>query len=831
MTQLLPPSNVPHRAPNMPSRPRFKDATSMQKRTLFMIPALGVLLLLVLWGGIGSRLSIEQDSVYQESVNSSDILSSALEQHTIKAIHQIDQITRFIKYEYERSPQQFDLENSVQKGMVQSDVLLQVSVIGTDGILKETTGERDTRPTYGPAQPPLNLSDRAHFNYHITHDSDKLYISKPVFGRVSKQWSLQFTRRLNNAAGGFAGVVVVSVDPRYFTSDFYNTSALGVNGVIAVISDDGTVLARHTSNASPEQYFSATGQYPSPQTLGGMTLDPVDQVTRIVSYRHLLGYPMGVMTGLSVHEQFADYRHTRRVYLLLTGFMSAAIIGFIVMATMLVRKLMLRDREMTTLAETDLLTGLPNRYQSLKLLQREVTLPQNLNRIALLMVGLDNFKTVNDSLGHAAGDQVLLQTSARLADIQVNLSSQVFILARSGGDAFLVALKGPAVREEAIAFADSIAQALEAPFTVRGIPFVLNASVGIAMHTEASENEADLLKKADLAMYSAKAAGKACYQFYSAQLARKADQLMKWEQQIRVALTQHQFFVEYQPIFDLSDRRIRGFETLIRWQHPEQGLITAGEFIPIAESTGLILPLGDFALDAACAQLAIWRSQGYEYLTLAVNVSSVQFWRGDIVETVRRVLEKHQVPAAQLELEITETAMIEYPELVSDKLSALKHMGVRIALDDFGTGYSSLSYLHRFPVDTLKIDRSFVHAIPADRSVCSMISAIVGLAISLGLSVVVEGIETEEQVNWLSRLGRLDAQGFLFSRPLSVADASHLLERIGVAPIATRRSSLTQTAYVAADRVPPVPAHPHPDEVASAGTRANTPADASLNNP
>jgi len=468
--------------------------------------------------------------------------------------------------------------------------------------------------------------------------------------------------------------------------------------------------------------------------------------------------------------------------LLMTGFMSAAIIGFTVMATLLVRKLMLRDKELTLLAETDLLTSLPNRYQSLRLLRREVTLPENLSRIALLMIGLDNFKTVNDSLGHAAGDQVLLQTAARLKGIRSHLSSDVFILARSGGDAFLVALKGVAVREEAIAYAESIAAALQEPFTVRGIPFVLNASVGIALHTERTENEADLLKKADLAMYSAKAAGKACYQFYSAHLARRADRLMKWEQQLRVALTQNQFFVEYQPIFDLTDRRLRGFETLIRWQHPEQGLITAGDFIPIAESTGLILPLGDFALEAACAQLAVWRSQGYAHLTLAVNVSSVQFWRGDIVETVRRVLEKHQVPAEQLELEITETAMIEYPELVSDKLSALKHLGVRIALDDFGTGYSSLSYLHRFPVDTLKIDRSFVHAIPADRSVCSMISAIVGLAISLGLSVVVEGIETEEQVTWLSRLGRLDAQGFLFSRPLGVVDATQLLERIGVAP-------------------------------------------------
>ncbi|MGI4856104.1 MAG: putative bifunctional diguanylate cyclase/phosphodiesterase, partial [Janthinobacterium lividum] len=462
------------------------------------------------------------------------------------------------------------------------------------------------------------------------------------------------------------------------------------------------------------------------------------------------------------------------------------------------------------LAETDILTGLPNRYQSLRLLRGQVGAVENVGRIALLMVGLDNFKTVNDSLGHAAGDEVLIKTASRLGDIAARLSSDVFILARSGGDAFLIALKGPAVQDEATRLAEAIAEALQPPFNVRGIPFVLNASVGIALHMEAGENEADLLKKADLAMYSAKEAGKACFQFYSPHLARRADRLMKWEQQLRVALAQKQFFVEYQPIFDLGDRRVRGFETLLRWRHPEQGVILAGDFIPIAESTGLILPLGDFALDTACAQLALWRAQGYAPLSLAVNVSSVQFWRGDLVETVRRALTKHGVPPAQLELEITETAMIEHPELVSDKITALKTLGVRIALDDFGTGYSSLSYLHRFPVDTLKIDRSFVHAIPADRSVCSMISAIVGLAVSLGLAVVVEGVENDEQAAWLARLGELDVQGFLFSRPLSTADASAILARVGL----STRALPTLSSRAAPSREP-LPALPAADDLPS----------------
>ncbi|WP_347554754.1 EAL domain-containing protein [Robbsia sp. KACC 23696] len=779
MTELQPPGDGASR----PFDPQYDDHRDTRKWALFAIPALGIVLLAILWSVIGTRLSVEHRSVSADSAASADILASALEQHTVKAIHQIDQITRFIKFEFEKDPAHFNLDLAFSQGLVPPDVLLQVSLIDANGKMLEAVstrpGQRGITVTSG-AKTPVDVSDREHFRYHVTHDNDELFISKPVLGRASGQWTLQFTRRLNDAANQFDGIVVVSVDPRYFTSDFYNTAALGESGVIAVISDDGTVLSRQTGNHDPEHRFTAGVRYPEPQHLSGQIEDPVDNVARIVAYRHIVGYPLGIMAGLAVNDELAAFNHTRNVYLMMTAFISAAIIVFLFYVWLLMRKLMQREQEMRLLAETDILTGLPNRYQSLRMLRREVLPLENVGRIALLMVGLDNFKTINDSLGHGAGDQVLIKTAGRLGDLSARLSSEVLILARSGGDAFLIAIKGPAVREESALLAEAIAEALQPPFTVRGIPLVLNASVGIALYMENGENEADLLKKADLAMYSAKEAGKACYQFYSPHLARRADRLMKWEQQLRVALSQKQFFVEYQPIFNLQDRRIVGFETLLRWHHPDQGLILAGDFIPIAESTGLILPLGDFALDAACSQLSLWRAQGFEALTLAVNVSSVQFWRGDLVDTVRRALDKYNVPPGQLELEITETAMIEYPELVSDKITALKALGVRIALDDFGTGYSSLSYLHRFPVDTLKIDRSFVHAIPNDRSVCSMISAIVGLAKSLGLTVVVEGIENDEQAEWLSRLGSLDAQGFLFSRPLRAEAALEALRHIGI---------------------------------------------------
>jgi diguanylate cyclase (GGDEF)-like protein len=759
-----------------------------RRRALFAIPALGALVLVLLWTVIFARLSVERDAATHASMASAAILSSALEQHTIKAIHQVDQITRFVKYEFEKTPGQFNLASTVEKGVVQSDTLVQVSLIDEHGMLVASTS--------GATPKPVDLSDREHFRIHQLSNDDLLYISKPVLGRVSRQWTLQITRRLNHPDGSFAGVVVVSEDPSYFTSDFYNVASIGRDGVVAVISDNGSVLARSTGvgagptpskpdsllikkvdgSGDPKGAFTASGVYPTSEHASGIYVDPIDNVTRIVSYRHIDGYPLGVLVGLSQAEEFTDFNHTRRVYLLMATFISLAMLGFFAVATGLIGKLLGREREMTHLVEYDLLTGLRNRYSTLQMLRYDVAKPENVGHLALLFIDLDNFKTVNDTLGHNAGDIVLQMTASRLAETV----SDNGMLSRIGGDEFVVVVKGADVERQAVELAEAVSHMFATPFDVRGSAFVLHASIGIALYSVSSESEIDLLKKADLAMYSAKDAGKNCYQFYSPQLSHRADHLMKWEQQLRVALAQNQLFLAYQPKIDLTRRCITGFEALARWNHPQHGLIPANEFIPVAESTGLIVPIGDFVIHTACRQLAIWQSQGYDGLSLAVNISAVQFWRGDLLETVAAAIRESGIASGRLELEITETVMMEFPDIVAEKISALKRLGVRIALDDFGTGYSSLSYLNRFAVDTLKVDRSFIQAIPHDRSVCVMVSAIVNLARSLGLTVVVEGTETEEQIAWLSRLGPIEAQGFLFSRAVPAEGVQALLDRFGV---------------------------------------------------
>ncbi|ABC37337.1 bifunctional diguanylate cyclase/phosphodiesterase [Burkholderia thailandensis] len=751
------------------ARPVRATRKSRRRRALFAIPLLGTLALALLWVAIIARLSVEKESAFRDAGASAAILSTALEQHTVKAIHQVDQITRFVKYEFEKSPARFNLARTVEKGVVPSDTLIQVSILDARGRLIANTAELHPKP--------IDLSDREHFRVHMQRNDDDLYISKPVFGRVSRHWTLQMTRRLNHPDGSFAGVVVVSEDPTYFTNDFYNNATLGKDGVIAVISDTGAVLARSTGSTQKSPgTFSASGVYPVSERASGIYVDPIDGIRRIVSYRHLDGYPLGVMVGLSQAEEFADYHHTRNVYLLMTSFITLAMLAFFGVATGLIGKLLGREREMTQLAEFDLLTGLANRYATLRSLRNDVALPSNLSRLAILFIDLDNFKTVNDTLGHNAGDIVLQMTAARLSDAVTNEGA----LARIGGDEFVVVVKGENVERRAERLAEAIVRMFAEPFDVRGSSFVLHASIGIALHSVENESEIDLLKKADLAMYSAKDAGKNCYQFYAPHLSHRADHLMRWEQQLRVALSDGQLFLAYQPKIDLTYRCITGFEALVRWDHPEHGVISANEFISIAESTGLIVPIGDFVIRTACEQLARWRDEGHDKLTLAVNISPVQFWRGDLIDTISRALVETGIEARRLELEITETAMMEYPELVSEKIVALKKLGIRVALDDFGTGYSSLSYLHRFSVDTLKVDRSFIQAIPADRSVCVMVSSIVHLARSLGLTVVVEGTETEEQIAWLAALGRIEAQGFLFSRPVPSDGIPALLARFGV---------------------------------------------------
>jgi diguanylate cyclase (GGDEF)-like protein len=394
---------------------------------------------------------------------------------------------------------------------------------------------------------------------------------------------------------------------------------------------------------------------------------------------------------------------------------------------------------------------------------------------AVVFLDVDRFKLVNDSLGHTVGDRLLIELSNAIKTA-VRPGDTV---ARLGGDEFTILLEDIEERQEAIAVAERIQVVLREPLTLSGHEVFATVSIGIALSAPGYRHAEDVLRDADTAMYHAKALGKSRHQVFDSSMHARARKLLQLEHDLRLAIDRREFRVHYQPIVRVEDRRLAGFEALVRWQHPERGLVAPSEFIPLAEETGLVVPLGRLVLEEACRQASEWRGAGGEDLTVSVNLSVKQFSQPDLVEQVDGALRGSGLPPRLLKLEVTESMVMENTDAAIMLLRRLKALGVHIAIDDFGTGYSSLSYLLRLPADTLKIDRSFVSGTgDAGRNV-SIVRTVVGLAYSLGLDVIAEGVETEEQRALLADLGCPLAQGFLFSPAVDAAAASALVAASG----------------------------------------------------
>jgi diguanylate cyclase (GGDEF)-like protein/PAS domain S-box-containing protein len=420
----------------------------------------------------------------------------------------------------------------------------------------------------------------------------------------------------------------------------------------------------------------------------------------------------------------------------------------------------------------DVLTGLPNRALFSDLLAR--SLGRAKRRVdylfAVLFLDVDRFKLINDSLGHMIGDQLLISIARRLESCLRPGDT----VARLGGDEFTILLEDIHDVTDATTVADRIHQDLAVPFTIGGQEVFTSASIGIALSATGYDRPEDLLRDADTAMYRAKAAGKSTHQIFDQGMHSRAVAQLQMETSLRRALERQEFRLFYQPTISLKTGKLTGFEALLRWQHPERGLIYPNEFVSHVEETGLIVPIGKWVLEEACKQLHVWQKQFQSDLTISVNLSSKQFSQTDLVQDVSLILEKTELQSNTLMLEITESTIMERPESITYTLEKLRALHVQLHIDDFGTGYSSLSYLHRFPIDSLKVDRSFVSRISEDSS--EIVCAIVGLAHTLGMDVVAEGVETAEQAAQLRSLGCEYAQGYYFSRPVDKASAGRLIE-------------------------------------------------------
>jgi diguanylate cyclase (GGDEF)-like protein/PAS domain S-box-containing protein len=423
----------------------------------------------------------------------------------------------------------------------------------------------------------------------------------------------------------------------------------------------------------------------------------------------------------------------------------------------------------------DALTGLPNRalfMDHVKMaIQRSRRSGDRL--FAALFLDLDRFKIINDSLGHMVGDQLLVGIAHRL-EACLRPGDTV---ARLGGDEFTILLEDLASTEDAIEVARRVQEAVTQPFNIGGHEVFTTASIGIALSNTGYERAEDLLRDADTAMYRAKMEGKKRHVVFDKAMHDRAMELLQIETDLRRALTRKEFFLNYQPIVSLETGRVLSFEALVRWRHPERGLVGPGDFIPVAEETGLIVPLGLWVLNEACGQMREWQREGLadESVTISVNLSSRQFSQADLIEQISSALRESGLRAGNLKLEITESMVMENIDTAIDMLTQLRGLGVGLSIDDFGTGYSSLSYLHRFPIDTLKIDRSFVTQMTDNSENAEIVRTIVTLARSLGMAVVAEGVETADQLRQLGDLGCDYGQGYLFSRPVGAGQAAALL--------------------------------------------------------
>nr|MBF0683772.1 EAL domain-containing protein [Pseudomonas sp.] len=432
------------------------------------------------------------------------------------------------------------------------------------------------------------------------------------------------------------------------------------------------------------------------------------------------------------------------------------------------------EDDLQRMARYDLLTGLPNRVQLQQQLDRILEEAERLQRkVAVLCLGLDDFKGVNEQLSYENGDRLLVAVADRLRTD----SGRAGALARLGGDQFVVVLAGLEEPYEAAELAQTLLDSLEAPFVLDQHQIHLQATIGITLYPADGDSTEKLLQKAEQTMTLAKARSRNRYQFYVASLDSDMRERRRLQKGLSEALAQGQFHLAYQPQVDYRLNRIIGVEALIRWEHPQDGEISPDRFIPLAEQNGSIIAIGEWVLDQACQQLRAWHQQGFEGLRMAVNLSTVQLHHVELAQTISNLLEHYQLPPESLELEVTETGLMEDIDAALHNLQRLRASGALIAIDDFGTGYSSLSYLRRLPLDKIKIDKGFIREMSAADGGGAIVRAIIQLGKNLDMLVIAEGVETAEQEAYLIAQGCDEGQGYLYSRPLTATALGALLEQ------------------------------------------------------
>ena len=752
-----------------------------------LFSAIAVLVLAVIWSTTLYLAANEHAAGQRAAAALTADLTDTYEAQMVGALNVIDQTLLQVRYNLRTAPAHAVLREMGASGLLPHEFLFTVSIADADGEIIATT------------QPAAMESVAARDFFQRTREDRGMVIGLPRFHPETDEWRLHFSRRLEAADGGFGGSVMVSVHAGYFVSG-YDPDALGKHGMLGLVGTDGIFRVRRTDDVV---YAGDAIEYRSlvPDRAIDTASDAIevkvngwDGVRRYTTARKLFEFPLAIVVGLSDTEQLAQAKALVRTYLGRAAAASALLVALIALIGRLswqLQKARARVAEeqvayakrLEYFAYHDSLTDLPNRAFFSRLLVQGMHQARRYERcLALLFLDLDRFKTINDTLGHKAGDELLQEVGRRLRGCIRDSD----VIARLGGDEFVILLPEIAHATQAVPVTRKILAEVGKPYTLVGHEYRITVSIGISLFPNDGEDEQTLMKNADIAMYHAKEKGKNNFQFYSEQLSTDALEHLALESSLRNALQNDEFLLYYQAKLDLNSERITGMEALLHWQHPDLGLVAPMKFIPLAEETGLIVPIGRWVLETACRQNVAWQKAGFPALTMAVNLSARQFLDDHLLGDIAGVLRETGVEPCRLELEINERILIRNMERTLQILQGLKQMGVRLAIDDFGMGYTALSTLKPFAFDTIKIDGSFIQEVMRSAEGKRQTEALITLGRSLGQTVIAECVETVEQADFLRTHACDGIQGFHVHEPMPAAECAQRLHEQLLAAVAPR---------------------------------------------
>ena len=743
----------------------------MLRQIYSRLTLIATLLMVVAIVAIGLSLERQKRDALDEATRAAGNIATILAQQTTHSVQSIDIVLRDIAdrvsgYDAENA----DPAETVRINHFLRDRLAQLSQ--ADVVSISDRNGKLIASTRGST--PSDITDREFFNHHRDRRDTGLFIARPMIGRITGAATIFFSRRIEAADGTFLGVAVAGVQPEYFlrTGDAISS----IPGETFVLLDtDGYIYVRHPSPLDrtglkmplPDEWRAILARGGGAYRSDGV----YSPAPRSVAVRPLRDYPLVV--NVAVVEAIALQDFNQRAIVIVSVALMM-ILGFSVLLRLLLKQFRraiesdaaLREREarLQFMAQHDFLTGLANRALFVERLEELFRSFHNGGpEFCVLLIDLDQFKDINDSYGHKIGDEALV----RFAEDLKRQAAPGDLAARLGGDEFAIIRSfGQSSRDSAVTFAERLLREIRTPFVNAQCRLTIGASVGLAFAEDAAAAPGDILRNADLALYQAKADGRSCFRIFEPAMQQKVLAEIELTNDLREALNRGALTLDYQPIFNIAGDEVAGMEALARWRHPVKGNVPPTQFVALAEKAGLIGQLGEFVLDRACRDARSWPP----HVRVAVNVSAIQISQGLLVQAVQTALNTSGLNPRQLEIEITESAIMGDDETSLRTLRELRALGVGIALDDFGTGFSSLSYLSRFPIDKIKIDRSFTANIDSERSSIAIISATASIARALDIRTTAEGVETEDQLFLLRAAGIDEAQGYLIGRPAPLGD-------------------------------------------------------------